>query len=403
MTDLQDKNFELALWRYGIISPLLHRDASSLPFGKMLDQASGNTYVQPSGDHIILSAETIRKWLYRYLKTGLPGLEGKTRSDKGKHDIPETISSEMVALRSEHPRWTLARLIRQLAQEGLWNGRKPSRSALYRFAKAHNLQRDSHIYPDEVTRPFAFDHFGQLWVADFLHGPRLYHGRKKKKTYLHVILDDSSRFIVAGRFYLTESVEPLIYDFMGAVRRFGLPQRFYTDNGAAYASRHLKILCARNAVDLVHTPPYRPQGRGKVERLFRTVRDQFLCDRFKTLDEVNKAFTRWISRYHQTLHSSLKCSPLQKRLQTRSVCRELAPSVDIEALFRMERRCRVYNDSTIRFKKTTYEVPDCLPGSRVTIYYMPWDKTCIYYGDEMKKARILDLGANARRFENPNQ
>ena len=165
----------------------------------------------------------------------------------------------------------------------------------------------------------------------------------------------------------------------------------------------MKILCARNAVDLVHTPPYRPQGRGKVERLFRTVRDQFLCDRFKTLDEVNKAFIRWISRYHQTLHSSLKCSPLQKRLQTRSVCRKLAPSVDIEALFRMERRCRAYNDSTIRFKNTTYEVPDCLPGSRVTIYYMPWDKTCIYYGEEMKKARILDLGANARRFENPNQ
>ena len=403
MTDLQDKNFELALWRYGIISPLLHRDASSLPFGKMLDQASLNTYVQPSGDYITLSAETIRKWLYRYLKSGLPGLEGKTRSDKGKHDIPEAISSEMTVLRCEHPRWTVARMIKHLAQTDLWNGRKPSRSALYRFAKSHNLQRDPHIYPDEVTRPFAFDHFGQLWAADFLHGPRLYHGRKKKKTYLHVILDDSSRFIAAGRFCLTESVEPLIYDFMGAVRRFGLPQRFYTDNGAAYAGRHLKILCAGNAVDLVHTPPYRPQGRGKVERLFRTVRDQFLCDPFKTLDEVNKAFTPWISQYHQTLHSSLKCSPLQKRLQTRSVCRELAPSVDIEALFRMERRCRVYKDSTIRFKNTRYEVPDCLPGSRVTIYYMPWNKTCIYYGDEMKKARPLDLSANARRFENPNQ
>ena len=403
MTDQTDTNFDLALWRYGIISPLLHRDANALPFGEMLDLASWNTYVHPNGDHITLSAETIRKWLYRYLKSGLPGLEGKTRSDKGRHCIPDAISSEMVVLRSEHPRWTLARVIKQLAQEGIWNGRKPSRSALYRFAKAHNLQRDPHIYPDEVTRPFAFDHFGQLWVADFLHGPRLYHGRKKKKTYLHVILDDSSRFIVAGRFYLTESVEPLIYDLMGAVRRFGLPQRFYTDNGAAYASRHLKILCARNAVDLVHTPPYKPQGRGKVERMFRTVRDQFLCDRYKTLEQVNNAFIHWVGRYHQTLHSSLKCSPLQKRLQTRSVCRELAPSVDIEALFRMERRCRVYNDSTIRFKKIRYEVPDCLPGSRVTIYYMPWDRTCIYYGDEMKKARIVDLGTNARRFENPNQ
>ncbi|NBC25218.1 MAG: DDE-type integrase/transposase/recombinase [Bacteroidetes bacterium] len=403
MTDQHDKNFELALWRYGIISPLLHREANSLPFGEMLDLASWNTYVHPNGTHITLSAETIRKWLYRYLKSGLPGLEGKTRSDKGRHDIPEAIASEMAALRSEHPRWTIARMIKHLAQTGLWNGRKPSRSALYRFAKAHNLQRDPHIHPDQGRRPFAFDHFGQLWLADFLHGPKLYHGRKKRKTYLHVILDDSSRFVVGGGFYLTESVEPLIHDLMGAVRRFGLPQRFYTDNGAAYAGRHLKILCARNAIDLVHTPPYIPHGRGKVERMFRTVRDQFLCDRFKTLDEVNTAFTRWISRYHQTLHSSLQCSPLQKRLQTPSVCRELAPSVDIEAMFRMERRCRVYNDSTIRFKKTIYEVPDCLPGSRVTIYYMPWDKESIYYGDKMKKARMLDMSVNARRFEHPNQ
>jgi putative transposase len=81
----------------------------------------------------------------------------------------------------------------------------------------------------------------------------------------------------------------------------------------------------------------------------------------------------------------------------------LSPSIDIEALFRMERRCRVYNDCTIHFKKIRYEVPGCLPGSRVTIYYMPWDRTCIYYGNEMKKARIVDLGANARRFEHPNQ
>ncbi|WP_020586348.1 hypothetical protein [Desulfobacter curvatus] len=78
MTDQTDTNFDLALWRYGIISPLLHRDANALPFGEMLDLASWNTYVHPNGDHITLSAETIRKWLYRYLKSGLPGLEGKT-------------------------------------------------------------------------------------------------------------------------------------------------------------------------------------------------------------------------------------------------------------------------------------------------------------------------------------
>jgi len=69
----------------------------------------------------------------------------------------------------------------------------------------------------------------------------------------------------------------------------------------------------------------------------------------------------------------------------------------------MERRCRVYKDSTIRFRKNQYEVPGCLPGSRVTIYYMPWNIEDVYYGEEMKKARIVDLSANARRFDAPGR
>jgi len=403
MIEQQEKTLNTALWRYGIISPLLHRDANDLAFGKMLEQASLQKYVHPNGSYITLSHETIRKWMYRYLHCGLPGLEDKARSDKGNHQIPSEIAKEMVALRMEHPRWTIARILKELARTGVWKNRKPSRSALYRFAKAHNLQRDPHIYPETIRRPFCFDHFGQLWVADFMHGPKLYQGKKKYKTYLHIILDDSSRYIVHGGFYLTESVETLVYDLMGAVRRFGIPQRFYTDQGAAYVGRHLKLICARNGIDLVHTPPFTPEGRGKCERLFRTVRDQFLCDHYKTVDQVNKAFQLWISNYHETIHSSLECSPLQKRLQSQSVCRMLSPSTDIDALFRMERRCRVYNDSTIRFKKARYEVPECLPGSRVTIYYMPWEKTCVYYGDTMKKARRVDLSLNARRFEQPNQ
>ncbi|MCP4721342.1 MAG: transposase [Desulfobacteraceae bacterium] len=394
---------DIALWRYGLISPFLHRDANDRTFGTMLDQASLQQYVHPNGSYVSVSAESMRKWLYRYQHRGLPGLKDKERSDKGKHQIPDNITSQMLALRLEHTRWTLARILKELARTGIWNGKKPSRSALYRFAGTQNLQRDPHIHPELNASPFAFDHFGQLWSADFLHGPKLYHSSKKRKTYLHVILDDCSRYIVHGKFYLTESVEPLIYDLMGGARRFGIPQRFYTDNGAAYASRQLKIICARNGIDLVHTPPYRPQGRGKVERFFRTVRDQLLCDKFKSVEQINNAFKSWVARYHETIHTSLDCSPLQKRLQTRNSCRILQPSADIESLFRMERRCRVYKDSTIRFKTKRYEVPGCLPGSRVTIYYMPWDKTHIYYGNEMKKARLTDLGANARRFDHPGQ
>ena len=93
---------------------------------------------------------------------------------------------------------------------------------------------------------------------------------------------------------------------------------------------------------------------------------------------------------------------MQKRLSVDSVCRQLPEVIDIQALFRTQRRCRVYNDGTIRIKKKAFEVPGCLPGSRVTIHFMPWDLSRIYYGDDMQPAKAVDLSAKAHRFDHPN-
>lgn len=397
-----DENMDLAVWRYGIISPLLHQCPDQGRKGDTLEAMAQQTYVGSNGEQIRLSSETIRKWLARYQQGGLPALADKERCDKGKHTIPRVLIDAMTKIRKEHPRWTMTRLFEKLVAQGVWDGRRPSRSTLYRFAKAHNLTRDPHLQPVRSCRSFAFDLFGQLWMADFLHGPKIRQGRNKRKTYLHVILDDSSRYVVSGGFYLSEKVESLICDLMTAVRRYGIPQRFYTDNGPCYASRHLKIVCARIGTQLIHTPPYRPQGRGKVERFFRTVRDQFLAvDASKTLEQLNGAFQQWLTTYHQTMHSTLGCPPMKKRLADDSACQSLPEVTDIESLFMMERRCRIYQDGTIRLFKQIYELIDPMPGKRVTVYYTPWDLSCIYYGPFLKPAFRLNMSANAHRFDRP--
>jgi len=148
-----------------------------------------------------------------------------------------------------------------------------------------------------------------------MHGPKLYEGKKKRKSYLHVIIDDCTRYVVSARFYSTESTQSLIIELMIAIRRHGIPYRLYTDSGSAYNSRHLKIVCANLSMRQPHTPAGRPQGRSKVERFFRTVRDQFLSkQRYKTFDEINTAFIDYLNDYHHRIHSTLKCSPMQKRL-----------------------------------------------------------------------------------------
>ena len=73
----KDRQLDLALWRFGIISPLLHREANDIGLGEMLSQMTLKSYVHPDGKIIELSPETIPKWLYRFNQGGLPALENK--------------------------------------------------------------------------------------------------------------------------------------------------------------------------------------------------------------------------------------------------------------------------------------------------------------------------------------
>lgn len=391
---------ELAVWRYGIISRLLHRNEEDGTLEQELRALAAQPFRRPDGRSVSFSPETIRKWLYRYRHGGVPALGDIPRSNCGKHAaVPEPLAKRLMELRQEHPRWTMARMLAKLVEENCWDMTTPSRATLYRFAGTTNLHRDPHLVQHSPARPFAYQDFGQLWMADFLHGPKIRVKGRKRKTYLHAILDDASRYIVRAGFFMAEDTEVLMKELMVAVRQHGLPKRFYTDNGACYASRHLKFVCANLGIHLIHTPPGKPRGRGKVERFFRTVRDGFLEGEeppAHTLDGLNDAFKKWLSLYHKRIHSSLGMSPMQKRLGTVSACKTLPATVEIEPLFRMKRRCRVYLNNTIRFKKNSYEVLDALPGERLDVWFMPWDPELVWYGPEMKPAKPVNLIHNAQ-------
>ena len=98
----------------------------------------------------------------------------------------------------------------------------------------------------------------------------------------------------------------------------GLPSRLYVDNGAPYVSRQLARVCAVLGIRLVHSTPGRPQGRGKIERFFRTLRDEALVElngpgRPDGLPELERLLQAWIERvYHQRVHSETGMTPLAR-------------------------------------------------------------------------------------------
>ena len=115
-----------------------------------------------------------------------------------------------------------------------------------------------------------------LWQSDCMHGPQVLHEGKMRKTYLFALIDDHSRLIPHGQFYLAENLDNYLNCLWTALQKRGLPRKLYVDNGPSFRAHRLQLGCASLEIGLTFARPYRPQGKGKIERFFRTVRSQFL-------------------------------------------------------------------------------------------------------------------------------
>jgi putative transposase len=392
------------LFRYGVISPLLCRGEDEPPLNAAIQTISKKNFLTPRGALRRLSPAVIKHWYYRYLGGGIEALANTPRCDRGASSVPEKVQNALARLRDNHPHLTTKKLLEKLQKQQLWDGTTPSKSALYRFTSANKLNRNP-ASPVEQVRPFEFPHFGDLWSADFLHGPKVRCGRARPQSYLNLIIDDATRYVVAASFHLSEGTRSFLADFLLAIRRFGIPRRLYTDNGAAYRSTHLAMVCAKLGIAMPHTPPYKPRGRGKVERLFRSVRQGFLDDyKPTTLDQLNADFSSWLAQYHNRPHSTLHMSPLNRKLIDQGTeLKQIPPTQNVNDIFRMTIIKTVGSDGCIRMLKKRFEVRDAYPGEKIEVHYLPWDTDYVLTGADKLIAKVVDTHKNADRFNKPTR
>src|SRR5207249_8964526 len=166
-----------------------------------------------------------------------------------------------------------------------------------------------------------------------------------------------------------------------AVASRGIPVRLYLDNGKIYRSPQLARIAASIGMLIVHTPPYQPEGRGKIERFFRSCREQFLnnLDRKQTLslDELNERLWAWLDSYHRTEHSSIGTTPLLRWQRDIEHIRQLPPATDFRRLFfhRLDRLVR--RDCTFQLHSRFYEAPPHLAGQTIEARFDPLDPASV--------------------------
>jgi transposase InsO family protein len=374
---------QVALFRYQLICPALDPGLSTKARGRVVRAIATQTHTGPFGGQCCYSRDTLDRWIRRYRVGGFDALTPSTRQPGSRIDT--TALELAVALKRENPERTAAQVARILRASSGW---APSESTLLRLFHRRDL-----IGPAAGDQPAVFGRFeaavpNERWVGDALHGPRI----AGRKTYLFAFLDDHSRLAVGYRFGFAEDTVRLAAALQPALAARGVPASVYVDNGSAYVDSWLLRACGKLGIRLIHSTPHRPQGRGKIERWFRGVREQFLVELADTsaaqlaeqglspaaaLLELNALFTAWVeSVYHHRVHSETSQTPLQRwddGWQATGHGPAMACADALTEAFLWSQWRVVTKTATVSLHGNTYQVEPALAGRKVELVFSPFN------------------------------
>jgi transposase InsO family protein len=366
---------DIALFRLSVLGPLTSRiDLSRGEIKSIINQQAQKAYDIPNSKRTKISHRTIEKWYYQWKKFGVESLENKPKSNKGETRLSIAVQNRILELKKDHMGRSIAMIIKMLYQEG----HVAAHSTVHRFLKANQLS--SRVLSDAPTierRKFEAKHANDIWYSDVMHGPVINEQGKERKLYLVSLMDDASRLITHSSFCFDESANSIEYVLQQAILKRGIPKRLIVDNGAAYIAKTLKSICARLGIHLIYCRPYEPEGKGKIERWHRTIREQFiqeLSPQINTQYEINSHLWAWINEYyHKSPHKGLNGqSPLTRYSQDLEVIQSMKmPIGEFEKIFYHRIKRKVNKDATISINRQLYEVPYELSGKSITVAIMP--------------------------------
>jgi putative transposase len=378
--------------------------------GKTLEQRIKNTanlvFTDEQGNPRTFTWRTIATWYYRYKNYGVTGVDIKNRADKGTtrkispEELLEAINQALPFFAGK--KFTKYDIYRMCIEKQIINKQQLAPTTFYRFIRDYDLLADN-VENNKKRLAFAMAHANELWQADTLFGPHVKdHRGHPVPTKLIAFIDDASRVICHAQFFFNETIDALVSALKAAFYKRGLPKQLYVDNGSVYCSQEITLICARIGCILRHTPVRDGASKGKIERFFRRVRDQFLSRKLdlSSLAVLNEQLTRWVEdKYNAGHHSAIGMSPISRFALDMKFIRFLPPSQANDELFYAEAVRQVKKDNTFSFKNVRYEPPADLQGKKITIRFDRSNagRIIIYYKNQrIGAARHLDLIANSK-------
>ena len=394
---------EVALFRYALIRAAADARLTTRQRGALVRELAEAEHTGPFGDRVRVSRVTLDRWIRTWRAGGFDALVPSSRRSEPR--TPAQTLDLAAALKREVPARTATQIQQILLAHA---GSAPSARTLQR----HFARLELNTRPDG-SPPRAFGRFeaaapNDRWTGDALHGPVV----AGRKTYLFAFIDDHSRALVGYRWGHSEDTVRLEAALRAGLAARGIPKVAYLDNGSAMVSSQLLRALAVLGIQLVHSRPGQPAGRGKIERFFRTVREQFLVElgvpgaarAIDGLTGLNELFAAWVETvYHQRVHSETGQAPLARFLAPGPPT--LPSPSQLHEAFLWSARRTVTKTATVSLHGNIYEVDAALVGRRVEVVFDPFDLTALdvrYSGRSMGTAVPHRIGRHVHPDAHPD-
>jgi transposase InsO family protein len=347
-----------------------------------LREIAAKTYSIPYSTRVRVGVATLRRYLQLYQQHGFEALRPQERADKRTpRAFPPDVVEKAIALREEQPTRTTAMIVNILKQDKSLKLAQPLNAhTLTTHLRLRGKTRRLLANTGRIFQRFERQHANSLWQGDMMFGPWLPdpdRPGKKRRAHLFCFIDDHSRLVPYAEFFFDEALPRMERVLKVGILRRGKPLAIYVDNGRVYASNQFGAACASLDIQRIHAAPYSPEGKGKIERLFLTVRLQFLPEvevsEITTLADLNESLWAWLECvYHRTVHTETEQTPLERYQQGLDTIRSADPEILRKAFLWRETR-KVRKDGCIELQGNRYQVDPHLAGRKLELRFDPFD------------------------------
>ena len=251
-----------------------------------------------------VSRKTVWKWCKRTRKVGRPVYRDRSsKPHRVYRKIIPVVEEAILVLRDSFD-WGTQRImvallspppyIRYLLETNLrceWRQIKLSRQSINNVLKKHKKNGSPYKKTRKNWKFFRANGPNDMWQID-IKGPFLIDGKRMNAL---LILDDYSRFLVSVKLFKSITTDVVTQALDQCISIYNSPGKILADNGPQFRDTFEKWCSEpQRKIDVVHTPPFYPQCKGKIERCIRNFKEEYI-----RLDKVFEDISTFVGEYHE--------------------------------------------------------------------------------------------------------